>query len=95
MYCKYIFISKRQAAQNDLIETYWNVNFYYESYDDALSNDLIETYWNVNLFRSHLLSWQEADLIETYWNVNERQAVAGSVGGERFNRDILECKFER
>ena len=58
---------------NDLIETYWNVNFIQQGKRSKFIYDLIETYWNVNMLAKcqHLIIW--VDLIETYWNVNQAE----------------------
>ena len=54
----------------EIIETYWNVNYFDKSSDIKLSSEIIETYWNVNADSALLIKRILLEIIETYWNVN-------------------------
>ena len=56
---------------NVLIETYWNVKFFFSRFAQPLRTVLIETYWNVKEKCSRLPQAWLSVLIETYWNVKK------------------------
>ena len=58
-----------------------------------LNPDLIDTQWNVNEYVYMMFQKNLADLIDTQWNVNQRGQKTCTVN-VRFNRYIVECKFE-
>ena len=56
---------------NVLIETYWNVKFFFSRFAQPLRTVLIETYWNVKVRAAVDFLDMDAVLIETYWNVKK------------------------
>ena len=56
--------------------------------------DLIDTLWNVKS-RSIIAAFASSiDLIETLWNVNITKPCSVNDFVKRFNRNILECKYQ-
>ena len=53
----------------EIIETYWNVNFLVMHYRSDVDFEIIETYWNVNLGNKIRDGIVETEIIETYWNI--------------------------
>ena len=51
--CKCITLTVIIRGINELIETLWNVNYFYAKYPLLLPLELIETLWNVNAFLHH------------------------------------------
>ena len=51
--CKYNLSSTHCNPAWELIETLWNVNYFYAKYPLLLPLELIETLWNVNAFLHH------------------------------------------
>ena len=94
MECKLRKANTQFTSCRDLIETYWNVNVAPAPLRTAEQFDLIETYWNVNEADSILIIWIKLDLIETYWNVNNLNNEYIESAKSRFNRNILECKYQ-
>ena len=81
------------SSPNVLISTYWNVNQSQRDYIFMGFSVLISTYWNVNV--TSLMSASDIInvLISTYWNVNLYKSILTGVNGNRFNLNLLECKF--
>ncbi len=53
-----------------LIDTWWNVNVRYYTFDVNNPLVLIDTWWNVNLLYLRTLPESDTVLIDTWWNVN-------------------------
>ncbi len=60
-----------QNVLDELIETYWNVNYRNRTVIRESILELIETYWNVNKLQMRIVCQTACELIETYWNVNK------------------------
>ena len=53
-----------------LIDTWWNVNYFFEINGIGGHAVLIDTWWNVNIVACGGLAWYIKVLIDTWWNVN-------------------------
>ena len=53
----------------DLIDTLWNVKFFFSKTNRKLPPDLIDTLWNVKAVRARPFIHLAFDLIDTLWNV--------------------------
>ena len=73
----------------------WNVKKAVKKVLGIASPDLIDTLWNVNAARGRSFQPECCDLIETLWNVNMRNLKADMEAGKRFNRNIVECKYNK
>ena len=56
--------------------------------------DLIDTQWNVNILVQTQKPLHKTDLIDTQWNVNETSVRLFDDRKARFNRYIVECKYD-
>ena len=70
MECKYASLNRALETSEEIIETYWNVNFRAIVYFFRFFIEIIETYWNVNQYMHPCRSQRPIEIIETYWNVN-------------------------
>ena len=57
---------------NELIDTLWNVNFFFLSISISVAAELIDTLRNVNKRTSSKNRRLYCELIDTLWNVNAK-----------------------
>ncbi len=66
-------MQKRKSAGTSievLIDTWWNVNVFFDLLLDSEGEVLIDTWWNVNVGAAGLCYVPDVVLIDTWWNVN-------------------------
>ena len=80
------------AGFSELIDTWWDVNFFTTVLELSGFIELIDTWWDVNYIKVIILKYSFKELIDTWWDVNQNIAECEACAA-RINRYMVGCKY--